>query len=144
MATVQSFEELNVWKESRQLANELFRVILSNDNIKDYALKDQINRASGSIMDNIAEGFERQGNKEFRQFLTISRGSCGEVKSQLYRALDRKYISAEEFKNLMTRSQDISKMIYGFIKYLNSSDYKGSKYIKEPIEKYGSSENGEL
>lgn len=136
MAKVESFEELNVWKAARALAQEVYTHLVSNERVRDYPLKDQINRSSGSIMDNIAEGFGRQGNKELRQFLGISRGSCEEVKSQLYRARDRDYLDQPTFNKLINSTTEISKMISGFIKYLNSSGYKGSKFLKEPELKY--------
>lgn len=99
MASINSFEDLTFWKEARQLNKEVYKTIISNKDIHDYPLKDQKNRATGSIMDNIAEGFERQGNKEFRQMLTVARVSCGEVKSQLIRAIDREYLHESEFKH---------------------------------------------
>ena len=136
MAKIESFEDLKVWQTARELNSLVFELIINNIDIKDYPLKDQINRSTGSIMDNIAEGFERQGNKEFRQYLTISRGSAGEVKSQLYRALDRNYISKEIFIKLLNKTKDISKMLNGLIKYLNTSDFKGSKFLKEPAVIY--------
>jgi len=139
MATIQQFEDLTFWIEARDLNNRIFAAIINNVKIKDQALKDQINRSAGSIMDNIAEGFERQGNKEFRQMLTIARGSCGEVKSQLIRALDRSYISNDQFKEMNTHCVNISKMINGFVNYLNKSEFKGSKF-KEPIEIYNNYE----
>ncbi len=139
MATIQQFEDLTFWKEARDLNNLIFVSIINNVNIKDHALKDQINRSAGSIMDNIAEGFERQGNKEFRQMLTIARGSCGEVKSQLIRAADRQYISAEQFEKMDNHCMNISKMINGFVNYLNKSELKGSKF-KEPVEFYNNYE----
>ena len=135
MATIQRFEDLTFWKEARDLNKLIFVTIVNNVNIKDHALKDQINRSAGSIMDNIAEGFDRQGNKEFRQMLTIARGSCGEVKSQLIRATDRQYISAEQFEKMNNHCMNISKMINGFVNYLNKSEFKGSKF-KEPVEFY--------
>jgi four helix bundle protein len=100
MATINNFEELNVWQKARTLCQEIFELIEKEKFCKDYKLKDQINGSSGSVMDNIAEGFGRQGNNEFISFLTISNGSVLEVKSQLYHALDRKYITAEKFDEL--------------------------------------------
>ncbi len=137
MAKIESFEDLKVWQAARSLNNEIYELIISKIELKDYSLKDQINRSSGSIMDNIAEGFERQGNNEFRQYLTIARGSCGEVKSQLYRAVDRDYITESTFNELLNKAREISKMLNGFIKYLNSTDFKGSKFLKEPMANYG-------
>ncbi|ELR68970.1 S23 ribosomal protein [Fulvivirga imtechensis AK7] len=136
MANIERFEDLKIWQESRKLANKIYEILLSNQEIRDFALKDQINRSSGSIMDNIAEGFDRKGNKEFRQFLTVSRGSCSEVKSQLYMAQDRKLISSDQFEELYESCENISKMAHGLMKYLNSSEYKGSKFKEPKLEYY--------
>ena len=93
MATVSYFEDLEIWQMARDQANALFQIYSNGEFAKDYALRNQINAAAGSVMDNIAEGFERSGNKEFIQFLIIAKGSNGEEKSQLYRAFDRAYIT---------------------------------------------------
>src|SRR5512133_869842 len=98
MSTIKRFEDLQVWKRSRELCQEVHLLALQEGFSRDFGLKDQINNSSGSVMDNIAEGFERDGSREFSQFLAISRGSCGECRSQLYRALDRNYISQEQFE----------------------------------------------
>ena len=137
MAKVERFEDLKVWQESRIQAQEIYKSIINNEAFNDFKLKNQINGASGSVMDNVAEGFDRKGNKEFRQFLTIAHGSNGEVKSQLYRALDRNFITENQFDEFIKRLETISKMITGLIKYLNNSELKGSKYkVEEELTSY--------
>ena len=128
MAKIECFEEIDVWKKSRILCDITYSIIFSTNLEKDFALRDQINKSSGSIMDNIAEGFERGGNKEFIQFLSIAKASNAEFRSQLYRVFDRKYINEEKFQEILNESKDIGKMLGGLISYLKKSDYKGSKY----------------
>jgi len=129
MATISKFEELEVWQLARELANEIFELFNTSEALsKDFKLKDQINGSSGSVMDNIAEGFERGGRNEFINFLTYSKGSAGEVKSQLYRALDRKYITQEQFERLYEKADIIGKKTGSFISYLNSTEHKGTKF----------------
>ena len=100
MSKISSFEEMEVWQRSRKLAHAIFEFTQHEKFSRDFSLKDQINRAMGSVMDNIAEGYERQGNKELIHFLSISKGSAGEVRSQLYRAKDREYLSQIDFDKL--------------------------------------------
>ncbi len=127
MATYKTFEDLEIWQLSRELCNDIFEVIENPGLKNNFRLANQIDGSSGSIMDNIAEGFERKGNKEFIQFLYISKASCGETRSQLYRILDRNFISDEKFEVLKNKTTDLSRKIGGFIFYLQS-DLKGSKY----------------
>ena len=128
MATIKKFEDLEIWQKARTLCNTIYPLTITGSFEKDYKLRDQINGSSGSVMDNISEGFERDGKNEFRQFLSISKGSCGEVRSQLYRALDRNHITKEQFDILKIQAEDISKQLNNFIKYLNSTEIKGTKY----------------
>ncbi len=128
MSSITRFEDLEIWKLAREICQELYLVREKSGLKGDYRLYDQINGSSGSIMDNIAEGFERNGNKEFAQFLSIAKASCGETRSQLYRVLDRNYISKEEFDLQYEKLQMLSKQIGGFRTYLQQSDFKGSKF----------------
>ncbi|MEO5683925.1 MAG: four helix bundle protein [Chitinophagaceae bacterium] len=128
MATINNFEDLKVWQKSRILCQEIFELINKDGFNKDYKLRDQINSSSGSLMDNIAEGFGRKGNNEFINFLTISNGSALEVKSQLYRALDRKYLLQAKFEELEKIIEEICKMISALITYIGKSDFRGQKF----------------
>tara|TARA_R110000868_G_scaffold29969_2_gene111519 strand:- start:2900 stop:3295 length:396 start_codon:yes stop_codon:yes gene_type:complete len=128
MATVKQFEDLKIWQLARVLCDDINKVANRTDLRRDYKLYGQIDGSSGSVMDNIAEGFERNGNKEFVQFLSIAKASCGETRSQLYRVFDRNYIIIDEFNKLKEQTLTLSKMIGGFMNYLKKSDLKGSKY----------------
>ena len=128
MATIKKFEDILAWQKARVLNDKIGSYIDSGRFKSNYRLINQIEGSAGSIMDNIAEGFERSGNKEFLQFLYISKGSCGEFRSQLYRAIDRKYISQEEFDELYGLAIEIIVMLQKLIEYLEGSDFKGSKF----------------
>ena len=125
MATITKFEELEVWKLARAQVVD-FNVLVEQTSLsKDYELRNQMNASSGSVMDNIAEGFERAGNIEFKNFLVIAKGSNGEFRSQLYRCLDRQHISQESFNALHQKNMTISSKLISFIQYLQHSSLKG-------------------
>lgn len=128
MATIKQFEDLEIWQLARELCQLVYNIIITTPLEKNYKLRDQIDASSGSVMDNIAEGFERDGKKEFRQFLSIAKGSCGETRSQLYRVFDRKYINQKEFEESKNKTLILSKKISAFISYLNKSQVTGRKF----------------
>ena len=124
MATVQSFEELEVWQAARQLVKEIYAASKLKPFTLDRDLKSQIRRAATSVMSNIAEGFERGSRKEFVQFLNIAKGSNGEVRSQLYVALDQEYVSEKRFEELRQSTVTLSRRIATFIRYLETCRMK--------------------
>ncbi|WP_445737559.1 four helix bundle protein [Mariniflexile sp.] len=128
MASIKQFEGLKIWKLSRVLCDDINNLALKTDLRTDYKLYSQIDGSSGPVMDNVAEGFERNGNKEFIQFLSIAKASCGETRSQSYRVFDRNYATKEEFEKLKEQTLTLSKMIGSFMGYLQKSDFKGSTY----------------
>ena len=127
---VTRFEDLEIWKEARELSRFVFVITEKEPFCRDFKLRDQIRTSSGSVMDNIAEGFERDGNKEFTQFLSISKGSCGECRSQSYRSFDYKYIEQPILDELINMTTQLSKKIGSLMSYLKKSDMKGSKFHK--------------
>ena len=128
MSTYQRFTEMEIWKESKSLVKKVYTTTTIGPFSRDWALKDQIRRASISIPCNIAEGFERGGNKEFIQYLSYAKGSAGEVFTQLHIAFDLGYLHKEDFIRLEQQVTRISYMVGGFMKYLKRSGQKGTKY----------------
>ena len=122
-----SFEELKIWRSARELTKEIYAITRLPEFSKDYRFVGQITSAIGSVMDNIAEGFERDGNKEFLQFLSIAKGSCGEVRSQIYRAYDAGYINEETFQTLQSQLKMLSSGIFHLICSLRTTDMVGKK-----------------
>jgi four helix bundle protein len=124
---VQKFEDLEIWQLSKVLCKEIFKLSSREPFCNDYRFRDQIRASSGSIMDNIAEGFSRGGNKEFIQFLSISNGSCSEVRSQSYRALDFEYISDSELADILERTDKIIRKTNALMNHLKNSTITGPK-----------------
>ncbi len=127
MATIKKFEDVEAWKVSRELCNNIGSLIDNGSFKSNYRLIGQIEGSSGSIMDNIAEGFERGTRAEFIQFLGYSKGSCGELRSQLYRALDRKYINQQQFDDFYSLAVRISSILQKFISYLQKTVIQGER-----------------
>lgn len=128
MATIKRFEDIEAWKRARELTREVYRHSKAGLFARDFALRDQMRRASVSVMSNIAEGFERGGTKEFIQFLAMAKGSVGEIEAQLYVALDQAYINEDEFVFLRRLAEPTKRLIGGLMSYLRQSGMKGSKY----------------
>ncbi len=122
------FEDLEVWKLSRNLTNQVYGITKEKSFSKDFGLTEQIRRSAVSIMSNIAEGFERGGNKEFIQYLYIAKGSCGELRSQLYVASDQNYITRQILEEMIKLSKIVSIKLNNLIQALKTSNLKGSKY----------------
>jgi len=137
MATIKRFEDLEIWQIARRLAKEVYEETCRGAFAKDYGLKNQVNDSAGSIMDNISEGFERGGKIEFVNFLSYSKGSSGETRSQLYRAFNRNYITQEKLDYFQKEYFELGNRIGKLMNYLNQSDFKGRKFkdrIKETNE----------
>jgi len=131
MARIERFEDIEAWKRARQLTKKVYACSKVKGFARDFGLKDQIRRASVSSMSNIAEGFERGGNQEFIQYLATAKASSGEVRSQLYVALDEGYITQAQFNDMYNDATSVSKMVSGFMEYLRKSELRGAKYVKK-------------
>ncbi|HXT64948.1 MAG TPA: four helix bundle protein [Pyrinomonadaceae bacterium] len=130
MATFTTFEEIGARQKARQLTREIYKITSGGAFARDYDLRNQIRRAAVSVMSNIAEGFERSGTGEFNQFLATAKGSAGEIRSQLYVALDQNYLSEATFGQLRDQATEVGRMIGGLMTYLKKSGIKGTKYKK--------------
>ena len=128
MSAVRDFEDLAIFQKARELSKKIYPVTNKEGFKSDFRFVQQIRAAAGSIMDNIAEGFERGGNKEFLNFLYIAKGSCGEVRSQLIRANDIGYLTSQEYDELYSECRKLSAGIMNFIKEIKASDITGAKY----------------
>ncbi len=121
MAKIERFEDVKAWQQAREMTNMVYDVTEAGTFSRDFSLRDQIRRAAGSIMHNIAEGFDAGSDSEFIRFLKYARRSASEVQSQLYLAQDRKYLNAEQFHSLYDKATETKKLINAFITYLRRS-----------------------
>ncbi len=131
MATIMRFEELEVWQMTRIQVNNFDKLVEQTTLGKNYELRNQMDKSSGSAMDCIAEGFDRSGNNEFKNFLLIAKGSNAEFRSQLYRCLDRKHINKEKFDELYSKNTILGNKLIALVTYLQNSTYKGQRYKKD-------------
>jgi four helix bundle protein len=127
MVSVKRFEEMEVWKKSRLMVKMIYFITNEPGFSRDWPLASHLRKTAISIISNISEGFERDGNKEFVNFLSIAKGSCGELRSQLYAALDQNYIDENQFIEISNLAIEISRSLKGLINYLQNSDFKGIK-----------------
>src|SRR6187431_908624 len=130
MPTINRFEDLEIWQLAFNQSKDFDLLVEATPLAKDYELRNQMNGSSGSVMDCIAEGFERSGNSEFKNMLVIAKGSNGEYRSQLYRCLDRKHISPSKFDELSGKTILLGSKLMAFINYLQNSEFKGQRYKK--------------
>lgn len=128
MSTFRHFEEMEAWQKARELTRQVYQISGEGQFGRDFGLRDQIRRSCVSVMSNIAEGYERGGTKEFKQSLSIAKGSVGEVRIQLYVALDQEYIAEPDFERLSEKAKEISRMLSGLMSYLRKSGMKGTKF----------------
>ena len=128
MATFKKFEEIECWKKARELTRRVYEITNKPAFARDFGLKDQIRRASVSVMSNIAEGYDRSGTAEFVHFLATAKGSAAEVRCQLYVAADQGYIQKFHFNELNALANEILRMLSGLMTYLRAPGYKGTKF----------------
>jgi len=128
MATIRQLEDIEAWKMARQLVKTVYELTTKREFSRDLRLCDQIRAAATSVVSNIGEGFERSGDKEFRQFLSVAKGSAGEVRAQLYVALDAGFLTEAEFQDALDLASSTERLLGGFIRYLRNSQLGGAKY----------------
>lgn len=133
MAKIEKFEDLKVWQKAREVNLQIYKLSNKGTFSKDFGLRDQVRRASVSTLSNIAEGFERNGNKEFNQFLSVAKAPAGEVRSQLYIAKDLEYITETEFLSVVEELLSVSRMITGLMNYIKNTELKGSKFMEDAV-----------
>jgi len=126
--TIEKFEDLIIWQLGRDLAKEIYILTKSDCWKEDYEFRSQIRNSSGAVPDNISEGFEREGNNEFVNFLSIAKGSCGECRSQIYRAFDRQYLGKDQFDHFIAKTSILCSKIHNTIAKVNTSGFKGTKF----------------
>ena len=128
MPTIKQFEDLEVWRAARALTKAIYRVSSTGQFARDFQLTNQIRRSANSVMSNIAEGFEGDGNREFQHFLAVAKGSCGEVRSQLFIAFDQGYVALNEFQSLCQEATKVSRGLSALMNHLRQSQMRGRKY----------------
>jgi four helix bundle protein len=128
MATFKKFEDIECWKKARVLTRRIYELTNEEKFARDFGLKDQIRKASVSVMSNIAEGYDRSGTAEFVHFLSTAKGSAAEVRCQLYVAADQGYVAQQDFIELNALAAETARMVSGLMKYLRSSGFKGTKF----------------
>lgn len=128
MARIERVEDLEIWKLAKDIANRIYDLSSVGKFNQDFVLRDQVRRAAVSLFSNIAEGYERNGNREFLQFLSIAKASCDEVRAQMIFACDRNYIRNEELAAISEELKSLSRQIGGFCRYLRQSELKGPKF----------------
>jgi four helix bundle protein len=128
MATIKRFQDIEAWQKARELVKNVYSCSNDGPFARDFALRDQIRRAAISIVSNIAEGFEREGTKDFIHFLSIAKSSAAEVEAQLYVALDQGYLPEESFEEVVQQVETVKKLLGGSIRYLKSTDIRGGKF----------------
>ncbi|HHT9119361.1 MAG TPA: four helix bundle protein [Candidatus Hypogeohydataceae bacterium YC41] len=143
MKKAESFEDLVVWQKARELTKRVYEITKDKKFSGDFSFIDQIRRAAVSVISNISEGFERGSNTEFIQFLFLAKGSCGEVRCQMYVAYDQWYITKEDFNTVKDSARQVSGMLGNFIEYLKGSELKGTKF-KTPPRKSWAEESKEI